>query len=558
MDTTNNQQLKNKQIMKKIILNIILLGMLFTSCNDFLTETNKSDINAEDFYATTEGYEALINATYAELRTVYGGAPWMFSAGTDLFVEGRQPQPVGLSEYRFLTPSEPEAATLYDNCYAAIQTCNMALYYSTLTEASDQINQQTGEVKALRALNYFLLVQSYGGVALVTDFISSPVLSFERQSAEAIYQFIISEMEAALDMVSDGAYNGHVNKRAIRHFLSKVYLTRGYEAFGTANDFSKAATLADEAIAGQALNLSFDELWQPGNETNEEVLFSVQYDPASVAADPENLGHSQSSYFGPYMGGADVAGDAPWRSYNLCPTMYFFDLFTENDSRLEASMMLYVYDNYYDYYRIDDLSNTVIDYYYAPKWASSDAQIQAWRDSDPTNRSNTIVYKYDTWEASKSSATDYMHPAIKKFDDPNSAFSTSGRVSTRDLILARLGETYLIAAEAYLKAGNSSKALDRLNEVRRRAAKTGTDLSLSSVDIDVILDERALELAGEYHRWFDLKRTGTLVERSALYNKDIEASYFQGSNGELKILRPIPQAALDLNQNKNFGQNPGY
>lgn len=74
---------------------------------------------------------------------------------------------------------------------------------------------------------------------------------------------------------------------------------------------------------------------------------------------------------------------------------------------------------------------------------------------------------------------------------------------------------------------------------------------------DLALDDSALELTGEYLWWFDLKRTGTLVALCDKYNKDIETHYFDGSGGQ-KILRPIPQSALDLNQNKEFGQNPGY
>ena len=65
-------------------------------------------------------------------------------------------------------------------------------------------------------------------------------------------------------------------------------------------------------------------------------------------------------------------------------------------------------------------------------------------------------------------------------------------------------------------------------------------------------------MLGEYHRWFDLKRTGKLVERASAYHMLIEESNFVGNGGELKILRPIPQAALDLNQNQDFHQNPAY
>lgn len=54
------------------------------------------------------------------------------------------------------------------------------------------------------------------------------------------------------------------------------------------------------------------------------------------------------------------------------------------------------------------------------------------------------------------------------------------------------------------------------------------------------------------------KRTGKLVERASKYNFLIKQSNFNGNNGQLKILRPIPQAAIDLNQNSNFKQNPAY
>ncbi|WP_245896438.1 RagB/SusD family nutrient uptake outer membrane protein [Flavobacterium sediminis] len=151
-------------------------------------------------------------------------------------------------------------------------------------------------------------------------------------------------------------------------------------------------------------------------------------------------------------------------------------------------------------------------------------------------------------------SSDYQTIPARKFDDPTALYASNKRVSTRDIILSRLGETYLIAAEAYLNT-NPALGLQKLNDVRARA---GLTTPLASYDIDTILDERARELFGEYHRWFDLKRTGKLVERAAAYNYLIETSYFNGANGELKILRPIPQSAIDLNQNNDFPQNPAY
>ena len=110
-----------------------------------------------------------------------------------------------------------------------------------------------------------------------------------------------------------------------------------------------------------------------------------------------------------------------------------------------------------------------------------------------------------------------------------------------------------MAAEAYLKAGNEQTALTRLNEVRRRAELTDA----TSIDIDAILKERICELFGQGSRWFDLRRTQKLVEYNNLYNKRTEGRA-QQLIGQ-KLLRPIPQGAIDANdQMSSADQNPGY
>lgn len=535
--------------MKKILL-FSAIGLLFTSCQDYLEEENLSNVTGEEFYVTEEGFESLVNANYSQLREIYGNEPWLFSAGTDLYAEGRDAEPPGLSRYSQLNPSSEGVEHLYITGYEAIQVANMALHYADLTEQTPQLENRIGEIKYLRANAYFLLVQTYGGVGLVTEYISNPILQFDRNSAEEVYSFIISELEEALTLVDESTYSGRVNKRAVRHLLAKVHLTRGYEDFGSQSDFQAAAQYADEAIAGQELNLSFEELWTPGNEMNEEVIFSVQYDASSVSTDPFELGHMQSSYFGPYHGGSEVAGDAPYRTYTLTPTQHAIDLFTEDDERYYATFMVEVFERYYDYFEVADHSGLQVAHYYEPRWLSTPQHRAAYEAANP----GVVYHPYGTYVPSANPNFDYETIPVKKFDDPDAPFGES--TSTRDIIVARLAETYLIAAEAYYQLGDLSTALNRLNEVRERA---GVDpATIDQLDIDFILDERGRELLGEYHRWFDLKRTGKLVERASAHHFLIDESNFVGANGQLKILRPIPQSALDLNQNQDFEQNPAY
>ncbi|GAB3537639.1 RagB/SusD family nutrient uptake outer membrane protein [Pontibacter brevis] len=548
------------------ILGLLLLFFVTTGCDDFLEEENRSNIVSDEYYATREGYEKLVNSAYGTLRTVYS-EPWIFMAGTDLFVEGRDAQPKGISEYRELTPEDAAVENFYRNTYAAIQVANTALHFNDKTAASPTLLSRRGEVKFLRSYYYFLLVQNFGGVAIVTDRFTAPQERFNRNSAEEVYTFIINEMNEALGLVPESTNEfGRVTKRAIQHYLAKVHLTRGYESFGTRQDFEQAAALADAAIAGQPLTIPFEELFYPGNERNAEILFSIQYDPGSVL-NPQNTGNNQNYWFGPYMGGQGAVQGYPQRAYRLVPTMYLFDVFSQDDARFDATFMLEYYQRYYDYYdKRNERDNLNVRFYYAPKWASSAEDIAAWRAVNPTRRTNTQVIPYsEAWEASNSTALDNATPAIKKFDDPKAVFGNP--TSTRDIYLARLGETYLIAAEAYLQLGDLATAAARINEVRERAAKPGEEddflISAADVDLDFILDERARELAGEYHRWFDLKRTNTLMERTRLYNRDIRNWYnagvdpFQGVGGAFKVLRPIPSRALLLNEGE-YAQNPGF
>ena len=122
----------------------------------------------------------------------------------------------------------------------------------------------------------------------------------------------------------------------------------------------------------------------------------------------------------------------------------------------------------------------------------------------------------------------------------------------RDVYLARLGETNLIAAEACIKANNPAEAVKYVNIVRNRAQ--ATPAVQSEMSINYILNERARELAGENHRWADLTRTGKLAEYVEAHNPDI-------SNGQITqkfYLRPIPLAAIELNPALEGKQNPEW
>lgn len=554
--------------MKKIILLLGIASLGLNSCKDFIDEESLSFVPADQTYKTATGFQLLVNTNYAWLKGIYGGDPWLFVAGTDMYAEGRNPEPAGLSQYTQLIPVADGVNQLYNSCYQLIQSVNKTIYYSTLTEQTSNLPVLVGEARFLRANAYFLLVQTYGGVPIVEENFTTPVLTFDRNTAEEVYTYIIKDLEASLASVGTTAYasSGKVNKRAVNDLLAKVYLTRGYESFGKPTDFTTAATYADAAIAGQALTIAPSVMYTPGfpqnnnNDLNAETIFSVQYDLNSTNTSPTTLGNKQFYYFSSYLGGSETKGNAPLRSYNLCPTDYALRLFTKGDLRWDATFMNTVYENYYDFYRVADKTNLKIMHFYEPNWFTATDKTD-WMTANTAKLAKGFVYHaWGTYDAAYTLVKnlDYQTIPVKKFDDPaTSTPSATSAVSTRDIVIARLADTYLIAAEAYLKSGNPTLGLQRLNAVRKRAGVA--DATAAEFNIDYILDERGREMLGEYNRWFDLKRTGKLVERCVKYNYKItNAAQFNGKNGNLKILRPIPQSAIDLNQNKDFPQNPAY
>jgi len=118
---------------------------------------------------------------------------------------------------------------------------------------------------------------------------------------------------------------------------------------------------------------------------------------------------------------------------------------------------------------------------------------------------------------------------------------------------------HLIAAEGYMMGGQPAAAITKFNALRTARANAGQSNNLlaaeeaqvSAKDINLVLDERARELCGEQQRWFDLKRTGKLVERVQLYNGSAKNNI-----QSFHVLRPIPQPQLDAVTNRTTGEDP--
>ena len=569
--------------MKKILYSVALAACCMgtmTSCSDFLDASNKSNVTAKQSFATKEGLNNLVNDAYQHLQNVYAAPLFTscFSAGTDMYADARNKMNEALNTYETLTPENTDIKNLYTYLYSGIRAANSVSYYAQTAQVDDKTKGQlVGEARVLAAYEYYLLVNNFGGVPIMKDFLTTADTGYPKSSAADVYAYIISELE---DVISKNVLQastatkggGRISQETAKAILAKTYLSAAWD-LNKQDYFSKAAALADEVIAGRKLTTPFAKLWKAdgSGDDNEEFLWDVEYDLAT-ANNTTSGGTEWSGYYCNYLGGNEDNIKATTSSY--VPTLYALHCFKKGDQRYDATFMKELPDinkgnaagtGYWTWYKNGEslVGKPVTRYYSA--WYETDADFEAWKAIDPANRANTYRIPMDSQskEAQNMDGRDmeyydnqqlvYGSSPCKKFDDSKTA-KTEKNTCYRDIHIITLPEMYLVAAEAYLKAGVNDKALARLNEVHQRAglpALTGT------ITIDDILDENACENFGNEARWMDLRRTQTLVTRCTKYNHEMgdKAAQYIGK----KLLRPIPQAAIDANDQLTLAdQNPGY
>jgi hypothetical protein len=211
-------------------------------------------------------------------------------------------------------------------------------------------------------------------------------------------------------------------------------------------------------------------------------------------------------------------------------------------------------------------------YYNRPNWSEeSGINARGFRVAvnDPTSVKTVTLHTGDRCIPFESDSLEVWYPHTTKWGayDPTDDF---GYAVVKDWPVMRLGETYLLRAEARLMQNNAEGAADDINVLRDRAFKTARaesgdatlgKVSAADMNIDFILDERARELIGEENRRMTLVRTGTLKERIARNGDAVPgapASKVITGFQDFNSLLPIPLTDIQLNKDAELKQNPGY
>jgi starch-binding outer membrane protein, SusD/RagB family len=507
--------------------------------------------------------------------------------------------------------------SLWQQLYAEIARTNTVVSRApAITTMAPALKEaRVCEAKFLRALCLFYAVQHWGDIPMPLAEVTTPSKDFPRVPAATVYKQIITDLtecEAKLPVTATNY--GRVTKGAAQFLLARVYLTRGWNfnnsLGGTNADFDMALQYADKIIDAYPLAANYNDLFPKRsenplkqytgaqNDKNPEIVFSVQYnsdvltnktDPA-FGQDPAGGNDLHSKFGSSGEGLPGTKGRTSDYNRNLSehnPTAAVYRMFDPDiDLRydhnfVEVGYALQAVNNFRPL-PITNPSLTI-------NIAQGDTVVY-WR---PWNKPATTLAergvdlggtkKYAVVNTSEfgggypiiNSGFQVGQPMMWKFWQPGIPYGDA--YGTFNESLFRSAEAYLIAAEAIVKGAKGGKlggaevyynrVLDRAlgskkgSDPKRAAApEDQTSLAATSyratagnISIDMILDEKAREFMGEYDRWFDLKRTGKLVERVKKYNPWKTGQQIS----DIHYLRPIPQSEIDLSFPK-MSQNPGY
>ncbi len=560
----------------------MMTAFVSQSCENYLEEELVSDVSAATYYSTLQGWEDAVRATYAPMKSFWGVEMGftMTVFGTDVYTNGADGSHKPINRYDVeLSPNQGFVTATWNLFYRGINQANAVINRSGEVEGLDEEvrNQRIAEVKFLRALYYFTLTRIYGDIHLSLEETEGVEITANKTSAAEIYsQAIVPDLEAAIAVLPDTQDDlGRATKPAAEFLLGQALLTRSYQPYADGNDAARAESLFTSVIDNYGFELAESYYALFGNnpagvpvgistfEDNEEYIFMVQNAKSQTDPRIDNNGNRGHLYFlmeydvRPGMT-RDIENGRPWKRFRL--TNFGLDLYNRDIDRR--------YDETFKHAWISNNAATI------PTWTQEEAAfIPAGKSvGDPKFAvGDTAIYipgpgRDALWDQDRQARTPYqvitndeynerLFPSLNKWIN-NTRPDRQHEPGQRDFALMRLGDAYLLRAEARFQQGNLTGAAEDINVIRTRAAVPGSEAAMqitaADVTLDFILDERARELLGEGVRWFDLARTGKLVERVRLYNQEA-APNIQNYH----IVRPIPLDQIDRTDG-GYPQNPGY
>ncbi len=506
--------------MKKLIIYgtfIFLLGLLSTGCTD-LEEEVYSQIPVDSYGATDKEVNSLIAPIYSRLRD-FNAIRSAVNNTTDMYVtptrRGGDWWDGGAFKEMAQGTWRPQTGAIigdYNTSYSRITECNRIIYMIENSPAIADKEPFLSQIRAARAFRYFILLDEYGNVPIVTDFtdLSKPSTNPRAE----VYDFVLSELNAIKDVirsdVSASSY-GKYTKGAVYTMLAKMYLNAMVWNPAGGPKWQEAADACDVVMGlGYSLEPNWKEQFSANNENSKEaILVAVNSISSALGVRGYTL-----HYLGPKALG--LPGSA---NNGIAAHADFVRSFDPDDKRLAWSFII------------------------GPQLDPSTGQVLITAHGRPLDHTIDITMKYaldaDGWGQTE------QEDGARCF---KWEYKKGATAMENDYAIFRLADVYLMKAEALVRAGEDNEEATRLvNEIRKRVFTDPAKLK-TSVTLDDIYLERRWELAWEGWGRQDMIRFGTFLNAIP--------GWRSAALPEYRLLWPIPQTALDANP--NLTQNPGY
>ncbi|WP_378181287.1 RagB/SusD family nutrient uptake outer membrane protein [Aquimarina sp. SS2-1] len=500
--------------MKKIIFALVIATTMM-GCTD-LEEEPIGVLAPESFFNTTDDLQAAVNGSYSYIASEeFWGRKLtlslllrgdMVTIG-DPTTSGRRIQ-VDLMD---MDGDNGMITAFWPRSYAIIGATNNAIEGAASVEASEAVkNAIVAQARFVRAFTYYHLVRIFGEVPYIDFAVREPEVLFTvgKTSVDEIYANIIADLEYAKSWLPDQQpFRSIPSKGTAASYLASVHLTLGnwQEAYDEAT-----FVINNKARFGYDLEADFQDLFDATKADGlVEHVFSVDFKGIDATS---NLGRD----FIPPLTGMRGPANEGWSV--AVPTVEVYDSFDDNDYRKAVSF---------------------------DTEAVFDGVLVPWQQFGTANRG-------------------VSRPHIAKYYRLPGTAGTNNRDSDHNYGAMRYAEVLLIAAEASNElSGPTGEAVDYVNQIRTRARNAAGTMNSFPEDInaglskdafrDVIIEERRIELAFEFKRWYDIKRLNLGMEVFGPTSLEPQPNF----DPTRDYLFPLPNDELGRNPNL-LPQNPGY
>jgi starch-binding outer membrane protein, SusD/RagB family len=423
-------------------------------------------------------------------------------------------------QYHSWSNSSDAVRSMWNKLWEGIAETNTIIDKTVSTE--DAALKIKAEVKTIRSLYYFWLLDNYGDVPYLTTYFYAPEQPFRNKRA-AIFDSLTHTLEESyplLNSISNPTYKNYASKEMALVLLAKLYLNGAVYTGSNNNEYyQKTIQYCNELLSMSYLRLEnnvMDLFKLATSGQSNEMIFTIPFNEASKKGfrlHMRSLGYISKQTFN--------MTDQPWNGFAVIPT--FFDKYEENDVRRNGYFLHGLQFDYMGIPIVDSKTEKQVDfnpYIKIPEMTTANMQIEGIESYNMTY-DGARVQKYEVYAAAKADLT-------------------------LNFPVFRLADVVFMKAEAELRLNGtvSAETMTYVNKIWERANQTPPADGLT---LNNILDERGKELFGEGHRRTDMIRFGTFDQ--PFWGMGQTTMTGVPVPNDVQNIFPIPLSAISSNQN---------